>query len=150
MCLPYDDIQQAPPRNQIESPGGFLRLQVHESRRRELSAPLAGIQRRKLDLKSPPGTIPNFGAGHEIKSQPRFVHAVLTCRFASQPPCRSRVPGRRLRKETSPPNTELLAFVEPEGAKQPCQRWRNKNFVREKYRPDIWHSSRSNHEGVVG
>jgi hypothetical protein len=25
-----DDIQEAPPRNQIESPGGFLRLQVHE------------------------------------------------------------------------------------------------------------------------
>ena len=104
-------------RRHPTSPGGFLRLQVHESRRRELSAPLAGIQRRNLGLKWRSGAIPNFGAGHGIKSQPRFLFAIWTCRFASQPPCHRRVPGRRLRKETSPPTTELLVFVEPEGAK---------------------------------
>jgi hypothetical protein len=37
--LRKDDVQEAPPSNQIESPRGFLRLQVHESRRRELAAP---------------------------------------------------------------------------------------------------------------
>ena len=62
--------------------------------------------------KSPPGEIPNFGAGHEIKSQPRFVHAVLTCRFASQPPCRSRVPGRRAHRTPSFPTQNLLPSMD--------------------------------------
>jgi hypothetical protein len=57
---------------------GLRLLYVQESHAREPKPPLSGIERRKLDLKLPPGAIPNFGADHEIKSQPRFVHAVLT------------------------------------------------------------------------
>jgi hypothetical protein len=45
------DIHEAPPRNQIESPGGFLRLQVQESRRRKLAVPLADTTGRNLGLK---------------------------------------------------------------------------------------------------
>jgi hypothetical protein len=47
-------------------------------------------QRRKLGLKSPPWAIPNLGASHEIKPQPRFSFAMWTCRFASQPTCHDR------------------------------------------------------------
>ena len=49
--LQKDDIQEAPPRNQIESPGGFLRLQVHESRHRKRIVPLADTTGRNLGLK---------------------------------------------------------------------------------------------------
>jgi hypothetical protein len=58
---------------------------------------------RNLGRKWRSGAIPNLGAGHEIKPQPGFLFAMWTCRFASQPPCHRRVPGRRLRKETAPP-----------------------------------------------
>ena len=88
------------------------------------------IQRRKLGLKSPPGAIPNFGAGHEIKSQPRFVHAVLTCRFASQPPCRSRVPGRRAHRTPPFPTQNFLPSMDLKEQNNLVRGNRAKNFVR--------------------
>jgi hypothetical protein len=60
------DIHEAPPSNQIESAGGLLRLEVLESRDRKRIVPLADTRGRNLGLLSPPGEIPNFGAGHEI------------------------------------------------------------------------------------
>ena len=105
---------------------------MHESRRRKLAAPLAGIQRRKLGLESPPGAIPNFGAGHEIKSQPRFVHAVLTCWLGSQPPCRSRVPGRRAHRTTPFPTQNFLPSMDLKEQNNLVRGNRAKNFVRKK------------------
>ena len=61
--------------------------------------------------KSPPGEIPNVGAIDEILSQPRFIHANLTCWFARRPPCRSRVPGRRAHRTPSFPTQNLLPFL---------------------------------------
>ena len=47
-ALRKDDIQEAPSSNQIESPGGFLRLQVHESRHRKRIVPLGDTAGRNL------------------------------------------------------------------------------------------------------
>jgi hypothetical protein len=90
MSLRQDDIQEAPPSKQNETSRGPKLLYVHKSHTLEPTPPLAGIERRKLDLKSPPGAIPNLGAGHEIKPQPRFAFAMWTCGLASQPTCPDR------------------------------------------------------------
>jgi hypothetical protein len=45
------DIQEAPPSNQIESAGGLLQLEVHESRDRKRFVPLADTTGRNLGLK---------------------------------------------------------------------------------------------------
>jgi hypothetical protein len=154
----WSSCQAAPtPRRHPKSPAtqkkrnfaGLRLLYVQESHAREPKPPLSGIGRRKLDLKLPSGAIPNFGADHEIKSQPRFVHAILTCWLGSQSPCRSRVAGRRAHRITPFLHTELLAFDEPEGAIKTCERKNVTNFVQRTYGPDTWHSSRPNREGVI-
>ena len=65
-ALRYDDVHEAPPSNENESLRKFLLLEVHESRQRKRFVPLADTTGRNLGLVSPPGEIPNFGAGDEI------------------------------------------------------------------------------------
>jgi hypothetical protein len=80
-----DGIQEAPPRNQIETSRGLRLLYVHESHAREPKPPLVGIERRKLGLKSPPGAIPNLGVSFQIIQTPKDFRADSTCGLASQP-----------------------------------------------------------------
>ena len=87
-ALRYDDIDEAPPSNQIESAGGLLLLQVHESRHRRRIVPLADTTGRKLGLVSPPREISNFGAIHEIFHTHLRFRAMLTCRHAAISTCR--------------------------------------------------------------
>ena len=93
--------------------------------------------------KSPPGEIPNVGAIDEILSQPRFIHANLTCWFARRPPCRSHVTGGALIEYPPPPHTELLAFDGTEGAKLVLSEETSQNFVRGKCVPVWCYSPRS-------
>jgi hypothetical protein len=72
---------------------------------------------RKLGLKSTPRRNTELGISHHITQTPPDFRAGLTCGFASQPPYRGRVSGRRAQEINQPPHTELLAFDEPEGAK---------------------------------
>ena len=76
------DIHEAPPSNHIESAGGLLLLQVHESRHRRRIVPLADTTGRKLGRISPPREISNFGASHEIIQTHLRFRAILTCRHA--------------------------------------------------------------------
>ena len=65
-ALRHDDVREAPPSNENETLRKFLLLHVHESRQRKRFVPLADTRGRILGLLSPPGEIPNFGAGDEI------------------------------------------------------------------------------------
>ena len=148
--LRKDDIQEAPPSNQIESAGGLLRLEVHVSRHRKRFVPLADTTGRNLGLISPPNAIPNFGAGHEIIQTHLRFRAMLTCRFARRPPCRSHVPGGALIEYPPPPHTELLAFDGTEGAKLVLSEETSQNFVRGKCVPVWCYSPRSKSRNLTG
>jgi hypothetical protein len=65
-----DGIQEAPPRNQIETPRGFRLLYVHESRSRKLAHHSADTTGRKLGRKPQPSAIPNLGVSHQIIRTP--------------------------------------------------------------------------------
>jgi hypothetical protein len=67
-----DGIEEAPPRNQIETSRGLRLLYVNESHAREPKPPLVGIERRKFGLKSPPGAIPNLGVSFQIFQTPNM------------------------------------------------------------------------------
>jgi hypothetical protein len=111
--LRHDDIQKAPPRKQNEtSPDSDCftctrtrTTRANPNRHFPESKDEIWVSNRHL------GAIPDFGAGHEInKLQPRSLFAMWTCWLGSQPPCRSRVAGRRAHRTTPFPHTVLLAF----------------------------------------
>ena len=93
--------------------------------------------------KSPRREIPNVGAGDEIIQTHLRFRAMLTCRFARRPPCRSHVPGGALIEYPPPPHTELLAFDGTEGAKLVLSEETSQNFVRGKCVPVWCYSPRS-------
>jgi hypothetical protein len=127
---PYATALRRHPRSPTKQPNRKpLRLEVHESRHRRRIVPLADTTGRKLGRISPPREISNFGAGDEIIQTHLRFRAMLTCRFARRPPCRSHVPGGALIEYPPPPHTELLAFDGTEGAKLVFSEETSQNFV---------------------
>ena len=116
---------------------------MHESHQRRRIVPVADTTGRKLGRISPPREISNFGASQEIIQTHLRFRAMLTCRFARRPPCRSHVPGGALIEYPPPPHTELLAFDGTEGAKLVLSEETSQNFVRGKCVPVWCYSPRS-------
>jgi hypothetical protein len=136
------------PRKGKKPPLGFLLLEVHQSRSRELAAPVRRYDGTKIGSEiHPPAQYRTRHLAPHNSTPPDF-RAGLTCGLASQkPPCRGRVPGRRAQiipHTHTHTHTELLAFNGPEGAKLILSEETSQNFVRGKYVPNMWHSSRSN------
>ena len=104
-----DGIQEAPPRNQIETSRGLRLLYVQESHAREPKPPLVGIERRKFGLKSPPGAIPNLGVSFQIIETPKDFRADSTCGLASQPTCPDSALNRSVLRDFKATQQEILA-----------------------------------------
>jgi hypothetical protein len=109
-----DGIQEAPPRNQIETPRGLRLLYVHESHARKPKPPLVGIERRKLGLKSPSGAIPNLGVSFQIIETPKDFRADSTCGLASQPTCPDSALDRSALRDFKATQTGDIGFEQPE------------------------------------
>jgi hypothetical protein len=113
-----DGIQEAPPRNQIETSRGLRLLYVHESHAREPKPPLVGIERRKFGLKSPPGAIPNLGVSFQIFQTPKHFRADSSCGLASQPTCPDSALDRSVLRDLQVTQTGNLASNNLKGKKR--------------------------------
>jgi hypothetical protein len=94
-CLRHNDIQEAPPRKQNENPRGFLLLEVHESRSRELAAPFRRYGGTKIgsQITTQRNSESRCLAPHN--RNPHRFSRVTTCGLASQPTC----PDRKTRTQ---------------------------------------------------
>jgi hypothetical protein len=113
-----DGIQEAPPRNQIETSRGLRLLYVHESHAREPKPPLVGIERRKFGLKSPPGAIPNLGVSFQIFQTPKQFRADSSCGLVSQPTCPDSALDRSVLRDLQVTQTGNLASNNLKGKKR--------------------------------
>ena len=113
------DIQEAPPSNQIESPGAFLRLQVHESRHRKRNVPLADTTGRNLGLKITTQRNPRCQRLAPHNSNPPPIFARNDLRYnASQPTCRGSALDRSALGDFKATQQEILGSNNLQGKRR--------------------------------
>jgi hypothetical protein len=112
------DIQEAPPSNQIESPGAFLRLQVQ---RAVIESVTCHSRIRPDEIwvsKSPRSAIPDVSASHHITQTPLRFSRGTTSANASQPTCRGSALDRSALGDFKATQQEILGSNNLQGKRR--------------------------------